>query len=145
MYCPNCNKTFPDSHVFCDNCGGKLVNGNGNASPQPPVQNYQPAPAYNPAPGYAPPANKYPTNETVSTIGWVGYFILFAIPLIGFITMLVLAFGNPKKKSVRNYARAVLIMAVIGIVLGAVTYFFMWDTIVDTFYNLGIDISSFSY
>ncbi len=57
-------------------------------------------------------------SETVSLGEWIGTIILSGIPLVGFIILLVWAFGGGAKPSKQNYARAVLIVAIIGAILG---------------------------
>ena len=49
--------------------------------------------------------------------------LVFGIPVFGFIYMLILAFGSGHSASKRNWARATLIWAVIGAVLGIVFFF----------------------
>ena len=59
--------------------------------------------------------------------GYFGYQILFALPIIGFIALLVCAFGN-KNYNVRNFARSyfcVLIIIAVLLILAAV---FRFDT-----------------
>ena len=59
------------------------------------------------------------TNDPhVSTGDWVLTLILSGIPIVGFILLLVWAFGGGAKISKRNYARATLILMIIGFVLG---------------------------
>ncbi|MDD4796651.1 MAG: hypothetical protein PHO66_02665 [Eubacteriales bacterium] len=56
-------------------------------------------------------------NRTTVGIGeWIGVFVLSCIPLVNIIMLLVWAFGNAKP-SKKNYARATLILALIGVVL----------------------------
>ncbi len=61
-------------------------------------------------------------NETVSFGEWVGTFVLLLIPIVGFILMLVWAFGSGAKPSKRNFARAYFLVWVIGLVVGIVTF-----------------------
>jgi len=56
-------------------------------------------------------------DPNVSTGDWILTFFLSAIPLVGIIMIFVWAFGGGAKISKRNYARAVLILALISIVL----------------------------
>lgn len=56
-------------------------------------------------------------DQPISAWGYVGYMVLFTLPVIGFILMLVFAFGSSQKASVKNFARAYLILWVIGVVL----------------------------
>ncbi len=62
-------------------------------------------------------------NETVSFGEWVGTLILLLIPIVGFILMLVWAFGSGAKPSKRNFARAYFLLWAIGVVIGTITFF----------------------
>ena len=48
-------------------------------------------------------------EEEVSVGEWLITFIIFSIPIIGFIMLFVWAFGDNTKISKRNWARAMLI------------------------------------
>ena len=61
--------------------------------------------------------NSLKTDQTVSMGDWILTMILTGIPLVGIIMIFVWAFGGNTKPSKRNYARAALILAIIGIVL----------------------------
>jgi len=60
------------------------------------------------------------SSETVSLGDWIVTMILSSIPIVGLIMILVWAFGGGTKPSKKNYARAFIIMAIIGIVLGII-------------------------
>ena len=61
--------------------------------------------------------------ETADSVGsWMLTILLAGIPVLGFIYMLVLAFGNGRSASKKNWARATLIWAVIGAVLATLFY-----------------------
>ena len=104
------------------------------AAPTPPVMpgaqpSYQPPTAYAPTP-YTPmsagevappPGSKY---ATISTLGYIGYSILFALPLLGPLVALIMAFAA-KKLNVRNYARAMLIFMIVALVISIILYFVM--------------------
>ena len=51
--------------------------------------------------------------KPISAWGYVGYNILFAIPIIGLILTLVFSFGGTQNKNLKNYARSFLIVMVI--------------------------------
>jgi preprotein translocase subunit SecF len=61
------------------------------------------------------------SSETVSLGDWILTMILSSIPIVGLIMILVWAFGGGAKPSKKNYARALIIMAIIGIVLGIIS------------------------
>ena len=90
------------------------------AQPQRPVQNYQ-QPGYAPPPQYNPPQYQNGAERAlVSAWGWVGIFLLTAIPLVGFILTIVWACGGCTKLQKRSYARGLLLMMAIGVVIAIV-------------------------
>jgi len=115
------------------------------AAPPAPVYQAQPTyqqpayqqPAYPPQPAYqAPPeaAGEQPPPKgsryaPISAIGYIGYFILFAIPIIGQILCIAFAFGKSGNANRRSLARAMFVMLILALVMaltvgiaGAVTY-----------------------
>lgn len=77
--------------------------------------------------GFAPiNENMLPEDYKPVTVGqYVGYTFLFSLPIIGFIMVLVTAFGSDKSISLRNYAKSYLVWFVISIVLVFVMLFFI--------------------
>jgi len=55
------------------------------------------------------------TSEIISVGEWIGTFLICCIPLVGFIMMFVWAFGGNANETKANWAKAGLLMAVIGI------------------------------
>ena len=55
--------------------------------------------------------------EPVSIGAYIGYTLLFGIPCVGLIAALIIAFGGNKKISLKNYAKAYLIMLLIAVVI----------------------------
>ena len=89
----------------------------------------QQQPTPNPQPVYVQPQYTYANNDVpeeykpISMWGYFGYEILFAIPLIGFILILVFSFGGAKNKNLRNFARSYfcgLIIALIATTIFAI-------------------------
>ena len=82
---------------------------------------HQPQPTYQPQPQptyAAPPSTpKDESGGVVSTGTFFGTMLLFALPFIGFISCIIMCFA-PKRKSLKNYAKANLIWAIIGLVFG---------------------------
>lgn len=146
--CPSCNALNNDTSKFCEVCGTALEvaqtaettvlsdapetvvlnEPNENAAPQQAAQPQYQAPPVQPT--FAQPM--YPINEAmlpveyqpVSVGAYIGYGLLFSIPVIGFIMLLITAFGSGKSKSLQNYARAILIMYIIGAVIGVLMSIF---------------------
>jgi len=53
----------------------------------------------------------------ISAWGYIGYHILFNIPIVGFILLIVFSLGGTKNINVRNFARSYLLLILISIVL----------------------------
>lgn len=52
--------------------------------------------------------------------GYFGYTILFSIPCIGFIALLIFAFGGTKNINLRNYARSYFCLIILGVIIGII-------------------------
>ena len=63
-------------------------------------------------------------EEEVSVGEWIVTFIIFSIPIIGFIMLFVWAFGDNTKPSKKNWARAMLI-SIVGLFLLAILWNFL--------------------
>jgi len=85
-------------------------------------------------------------DQTVSIGEWVITYIITAIPLVGFIMLLVWAFGSDAKTSKKNWAIAALIMAVIGAVIGIIFAVLFAAVFASVFENMfeNMDFSSFN-
>lgn len=55
----------------------------------------------------------------ISMWGYFGYELLFSIPCIGFILLLIFAFGGNKNYNVRNFARSYFCFLIIVVILVA--------------------------
>ena len=60
--------------------------------------------------------------KPISAWGYFGYNILFAIPILGFIMLLVFALGGTSNINLRNYARSSFILAIIITVICVVFF-----------------------
>lgn len=58
------------------------------------------------------------------------YQILFSIPIIGFIFLIIIAFGSGKNINLRNFARSYFCSLIIIIVLIVIVFFLMQSAIV---------------
>ncbi len=116
-FCTACGKEISESAAFCTECGAKAPADIPAEVKQQPVPQQ---PAYQPSPQQvytAPPAKTDGSGEVVSTGTFFGTIFLFKIPIIGFLACIIMCFA-PKKKSLKNYAKAHLIWAIIGLVIG---------------------------
>ena len=91
-------------------------------------QPYQQQP-YQQQPYQQPAYNNY--NQTpmipdeykpISMWGYLGYTLLFCIPVIGFIMIIVLSFA-PSNKNVKNFARSYLILIIISVIIAIILGF----------------------
>lgn len=57
--------------------------------------------------------------------GYFGYELLFSIPCVGFIILLVFAFGGNRNINVRNFARSYFCFLILGVILGAIIFAIM--------------------
>lgn len=72
---------------------------------------------YSPQYGYINENMLPPEFRPVSIGQYIGYTLLFGLPIIGFIMLLVTAFGSDKSVSLRNYAKSFLVFYAIGVAL----------------------------
>lgn len=93
---------------------------------QQPVQPVAPTPApapVAPTPAPAPVAPNIPEEyKPISMWGYFGYELLFSIPCVGFIVLLVMAFGS-KNVNVKNFARSYFCYMIIAAVAFALFFF----------------------
>lgn len=131
-YCPKCGASYHQgsspikntnagSEHFCKRCGAKIPAGI-NVCPScgayendmPQAQRLQPQPTPQPVQQQPQQVNIYhapPTEKTAASIGqYIGWTILAAIPLIGWIFVIVFAIdGSDKNRA--NFFRAKIILA----------------------------------
>lgn len=55
--------------------------------------------------------------KPISAWGYIGYQLLFGLPLIGFIFILVFSFGGTSNENLKNYARSFLIWLLFGLIV----------------------------
>lgn len=67
--------------------------------------------------GYQQYSQYPPEYKPISALGYIGYSFLFAIPLIGFILLLVFSFGGTTNKNLKNYARSYFCFFILAIIL----------------------------
>lgn len=82
--------------------------------------NYTGAPVYNAAPSqnYGDGYNNDPQLAPILSIGeWMVTLIVLAIPIVGIVMYFVWAFGDATNPNKRNFCKASLIFALVGIVL----------------------------
>ena len=135
MFCSNCGKTLKPEAKFCDRCGHPVripPESNEDAS-LPPQQTIVPTPEPEPEPVFEPEPE--PVHEDVPAFeaepepvvpeenrplgpwAYFGYGLLFAIPVIGFILLIIFSFAG-KNVNRKNFARSywcwfILVLAIV--------------------------------
>ena len=55
--------------------------------------------------------------KPITPLGYVGYQLLFSIPIIGFIFLIIFAVGGTNNVNVKNFARSYFVIMLIAFVL----------------------------
>lgn len=127
-FCTSCGKEIPDGVAFCTECGAAAPTEAKTQQPQPqatpaPAQTVAPTPVYAQNSADLSPTGKY---VVVGTGTYFGLMFLFAIPVIGWLICIIMAFAS-KNENKKHFAKAMMIWLIIGIVLSVVGYFvFRW-------------------
>ena len=126
MICRNCGGEYPDYKDNCPSCGTKNPNVSYNSRYSAPQNNAnRDNGQYG---GYQQPVNTVYVNEPdvhydehVSIGGWIGRWIVMCIPIVNIIMLFVWAFGGSRKYSLKTWARARLLLALIVIIALLIT------------------------
>lgn len=167
MKCMSCGADLPDGINFCTSCGAKVVPLSPPPMPQPePVSapSYAPPPqpqqVYDPNQMYQNPTytnitpemqNNMPypqqspiiTEESrpISAWGYIGYLILFNIPVIGIIMVFIFSFFAKSNVNLKNYARSHLIIFVFNAIIITLLVLWIVNVVIPAFQS--IDYESF--
>ena len=127
MFCENCGKNLPDGAKFCNGCGAKteLVQPAyaaaaepAPARPVPPAQTaYAPQQTYTPQP---PAYSGQPGSEPLRVGQYIGMLLLMFVPILSVILLFMWSFGSSVNLNKKYFARAILIVSAIGIVLSII-------------------------
>lgn len=125
MICRNCGGEYPDYKDNCPNCGTRNPNVSYNSQYSAPQNSgNRNGGQY----GYQQPVNTVYVNEPdvhydehVSIGGWIGRWFLMCIPIVNIIMLFVWAFGGSRKYSLKTWARARLLLALIVIIALLIT------------------------
>ena len=133
-FCTGCGKELADGLMFCTGCGTKVP------EDAPPAGNTFQTEAVKEAPATAEVKQEPVTvqaepqqqtqqmpiqtaqqaeNHSASTAHFFWMMLVYALPLIGWIICIVMAFA-PKNESKKHFARAILIWGIVGIVISII-------------------------
>ncbi len=120
MNCSHCGTPQEENLSFCTHCGQPLGQ---NPSVVPsnstmPMYGANPAPAQYPYPILQVPEDHKP----ISAWGYLGYTLLFCIPVISIIFVLIYSFGGTKNINLRNYARSFGILWIASAIIAALFF-----------------------
>ena len=133
--CTNCGKPIKAGVKFCTSCGAPVTASEAEPAKTaaPKAETVKPTARQTSAAATTQPV-MVGSSDVISTIGWIGYMILFAIPIIGLILYLVWAFGSGSNLNRRNYCRATLIMVVVALIIGiisGVSFYLRYKDVID--------------
>lgn len=93
-----------------------------NTPPQ--AQHYIPPQTYQPPQYYTAPGNNAYSSqfdrEPLSVLQYIGMFLLIGIPIVGIVLLFVWGFGSSVNLNKKNFARAMLILSLIGIIISII-------------------------
>ncbi len=143
MFCEVCGSQMRDGSKFCPSCGATVGGGAGAVSgshsahavapavapmyAQPATVQQQPygtppqgrqtgAPPYGGRQTHRAAPGDIPADKDITMGAWMLTIFIMIIPLVGFIMTLIWAFGNSAPLFKRNFAKAMLVYYLIGIV-----------------------------
>ena len=129
MFCSKCAAKIPDGSLFCPECGQKLAAeqpagqqpqaGQLPLYAQPQVRQQSPYPPTRASQPAQPAYDSLSAPLSVGSFFWMP--LIVAIPIVGFILLLVWAFSKDTNINRRNYARSLLIWLLVSLVLTVVT------------------------
>ena len=102
MRCKICGAECSDDMLFCKDCGSPLK----ASKSAPEYVAVQPV-----------PDTISEDCKPISMWGYFGYELLFAIPLVGFILILVFSFWGTRNKNLKNFARSFFCVWILVVVL----------------------------
>lgn len=129
-FCTECGTEIPDGAAFCSECGTKAPVSGAQPAPQvaqrpieiPADVSSQQTDQAAPHTTSQPAASTGKEAEVASTGYFFGMTFLYAIPAIGWIVCLLVAF-TAKNRNKKNHAKATLIWIIIGIALTVIAFF----------------------
>lgn len=105
-FCAACGSEMADDALFCSKCGYAPKNQTQQQQVQPSVANIN-----------SNMVNIPDEYKPITMWGYFGYQLLFSIPCVGFILLLVFAFGGTRNINLKNFARSYFCFLIIVSIL----------------------------
>ncbi len=141
MYCSQCGKALPNEAAVCDGCGAVFNTAQFYTPPPPAYTNTafgQPAQTMPPRLPFEPmtmmPQNLY---APLSVGQYIGMFLLLCIPMVNIILLLIWAFDGNSNINKKNFARAYLIISIIGFVFSVISLIIFGGMMFELFEEMG--------
>ena len=100
MFCGKCGTENLDVAAFCKSCGASLAEEQSSVmTSETPVQG---------------PQEEY---KPIGMWGYLGYEILFSLPVVGIVFLLIFSLGGTKNINLRNFARSYFCITIINIIV----------------------------
>ena len=122
-FCTECGKEIADGVAFCTECGAKApeataakVETVADNAVQPQTQTQQTYQQPTPQQAVVQTPTAEPVSKVVGTGTYFALMLLYALPIIGIISVIVMA-SKAKNKNIKNFAKANLIWAIIAVIL----------------------------
>ena len=119
MKCPKCGYNNEAGFDYCSECGTNLKKARleMQAAAAPPERKRRQTAERERVYEYAPREDEIPIEyEPIGAWGYVGYSLLFGLPVIGLVFIIIFAISD-KNYNRRNYARYYLILLLISFVI----------------------------
>ena len=118
MFCKKCGNELADTAKFCTKCGTKTE----ETPVVPTVEEKKKEVKPKKEKVVVKEVEIPPEYKPISMWGYFGYELLFAIPLIGFICLIVFALGGHSNKNVRNFAASYFCGIIIALIIFAILF-----------------------
>ncbi len=116
-YCTGCGRQIKEGVTFCTECGTKVPAESLDETIRPVHTGNAQSNTHTHHTSQRPEQSDH--SDVISTGTYFGLMLLFAIPVIGIIACIVMAFV-PKNKNIRNFAKAMLIWLIIAAVIAGI-------------------------
>ena len=128
MICKHCGEENLETSKFCKGCGAPLQVASPTASTNYQTEYARQEQSQN-INQSQPIQNQNPNNnekfKPITMWGYLGYELLFSIPIVGLIAILIFSFSSSTNVNLKNFARSYILLAIIVFVVTIVFSFIL--------------------